>query len=108
MRQVGHGVDYSTFNPRTLQWDYWRAMGDPRLRSGVIAPAPRLSRPQLGVAPEEAARRLPPDVKKIGSGDVARGQVATQRALGSADDLRNWAIYGAVAYLLYRYVWRAR
>jgi hypothetical protein len=105
MHRVGHDVDYSTWNPRTLNWDYWRAMGDTGLRAGVIAKPPRLSTRKLGLAPEEATRRLPAGAKRIGSGDVARGQVAGTGlgAVGSGIHPL-WLLGGA--YLVYRYVWK--
>lgn len=108
MQRVGHGVDYSTWNPRTLRWDYWRTLGGAKLRAGVIAPAPRLSHRQLGVAPEQAARKLPSGARKVGTGDVARGQVASHQAMGIDDDARNLLLFAGAAYLMYRFVWRSR
>lgn len=108
MRKVGHGVSHSTWNPTTLEWDYWKATGAETLNSGVIAPTPSLPRgAELGIAPEDAERRLPVGATKVGSGNVARGLIAQKDASalsGLADDRGRLLLLAAGAYLVYRFL----
>ena len=86
MKHVGgNGVDFSVWNPTSLQYDYYQAPAG--LRDGVIAPTPILSNRRLGLTPEEAARSLPSAAVQEGSGSMARGMIAgrhgTESPLGS-------------------------
>ena len=108
MKPIGHNVTHSTWNPSTLSWDYWRAPMS-GLRDGVIAKPPQMRRSQFGVAPEEAERPLPIGAAKVGSGPVARGQVA-RRGLGGLPltvDTGRILLIGAAAFLIY-HLWSTR
>lgn len=68
-------------------YTYYEAPGS--LRDGVFAAPPRIqSIRKLGVAPEEAAARLPAAAKVIGSGPYPMGTIATRNGnavLGALD-----------------------
>lgn len=67
---------YSKWNYSTKEYDYYQAQGD--LRAGVFAEdAPRRLTTSLGLSPEEAARDLPLGARRVGSGKVAQGMVAS-------------------------------
>jgi hypothetical protein len=91
---------FSVWNPDLLGFDYFE--GNAELREGVIAPVPKLpSGGKLGLIPEQAAMRLPSGARRIGSGDLARGLIATRNGRNSAmgDFLGvdfNTAIKGAI------------
>ena len=112
MRRVGGGgVDYSVWNDKTLQYDYYRAQGATPLRAGVIAPTPRIPRgTDIGVAPEDAARPLPVGAMRVGAGPHARGMVAARNGgspLGQVDGgLVNAGLLLVSAYLVYKYVYK--
>jgi hypothetical protein len=79
------------------------------LRDGVIAKPPRMPRSRLGVAPEDAERPLPIGATKVGSGEVARGQIA-RRGLGGLSltmDTGRILLIGAAAFLVYHF-WSTR
>ena len=112
MRRVGgNGVDYSVWNSKTLEYDYYRAVGGASLRSGVIAPPPQIGPgTSIGVTPEDAARPLPVGSSRVGSGPTARGLIAAdagERAMGQfgvdPGFVRAGLLLGS-AYLLYKYV----
>jgi hypothetical protein len=103
MRPVGHGVAYSSWNPKTLRWDYWAVGDTPPLRAGVIAPAPSLPQRPLGVSPERASRRLPAGARRVGEGPLPRGLVASRQGMGSLDLLGS-STFKAVLLLAAGYV----
>lgn len=94
---------YSTWNETKSQWDYYEAMG--KLDSGVFAPRPSMPMGnRLGLAPSEAERSLPAGAKYVGSGELARGLVASRKTLGFLGDtgtLMKFAVYGAVGYVVW-------
>lgn len=102
MRPVSHNVTHSTWNPSTLQWDYYSAVGGANLRAGVIATAPRIPRRPLGVAPEDAARPLPSSARPVGSGKYPRGLVARKGLSGVDLGGVHPVLVAAAAYVIYR------
>jgi hypothetical protein len=77
---------YSVMNPRSRQYDYYE--------TGAAEPwhAARPPRPHaasdLGAVPEEAAYRLPSSARYVGSGETAKGHVASKdRAFALGDIL---------------------
>lgn len=63
------------FNYSSGLYDYYQ--DNKNLGVGATPPKKRLLGGNLGVAPEQAALSLPSGAKKIGSGDAAKGVIAT-------------------------------
>lgn len=94
---------YSVYNYATRLYDYYQA-GQP---TGTHAPNPPTSlvASPLGDTPDAAAWRLPPGAKKIGSGELARGRVASfgdSSSLLSSSKLPLIAAAAIAAYILTR------
>lgn len=97
-------VIYSVWNPATRSYDYWQATE----RTGTHAPnpAPMIGSSELGATPEEAAWRLPAHARRIGSGDLPRGRIAS---LGGDDaaapaSVPSYVWWGAGALLAWRFL----
>jgi hypothetical protein len=96
-------ITYSVWNPATRAYDYYQAHG-PAATHAPNPPAVAGSS-ELGATPDEAAWRLPPGARKVGTGELPRGRIAT---LGGADDVRPvppyllWAALGLVAWRVLR------
>lgn len=65
---------YSVWNPRARRYDYYRTSEVGTVHAGTPH---HIGGGQLGATPDEAAWPLPPGAVKIGSGELARGRVAT-------------------------------
>jgi hypothetical protein len=92
---------YSVWNPGVHAYDYYQGMGA-ALRDGVFAePATRRQGSAIGLTPDEAADRLPSGAKKVGSGDVAKGTIAS---LGAAPENSTTALLllGVAALILWK------
>lgn len=76
-------MKYSVWNFGTASYDYYE---DARVSTGQNAPKPgHLVNRTLGSTIDQASWPLPSDAKRIGSGTVAIGRVATRK--GAADAL---------------------
>lgn len=97
---------YSIWNQGQGVYDYYSA-GGPQETANAPKPS-HLKQSKLGLTPAQASWPLPVGAKKIGSGEFARGRVASSssRALGSfgIDDLFDYRVLliGAAAYLWWR------
>jgi hypothetical protein len=98
---------YSVWNQGRGLYDYFQ---DAVVQEGANAPKPaHLKSRQLGLTPDQAAWPLPAGAKKIGSGEFARGRVASPtggQSLGlfgieSVFDIRAIAL-GVAAWFLWR------
>ncbi len=70
---------YSTYDYGTKLYTYW----DDGKPAPTHAGAPKImSLGGIGVAPEQAAWRLPPCARKVGAGDLPKGKIASTGALG--------------------------
>jgi hypothetical protein len=77
---------YSVMNTRSRQYDYYET-GEAEPWHAGRPPTPSAAS-SLGAVPEEAAWRLPSSAKYTGSGDTAKGHVASSsRGLGLGDIL---------------------
>lgn len=73
---------YSVWDHKRKAYDYYEsALGATGTHAGT--PPTPLFTSQLGMSPEEGAWRVPAGARKVGSGTVARGRVAT---LGGVED----------------------
>jgi hypothetical protein len=79
---------YSVWNQGRGVYDYYQT---PEVQESANAPRPRhLKQTQLGMTPEQAGWPLPAGATKIGSGEFARGRVASRSSsssLGGVEDL---------------------
>ena len=99
-------ITYSVWNYGTQRYDYYAAPGDHPTHAG--APPSRGST-RLGASPEQAAWPLPAGAKKIGSGDFAKGRIASTSAGGGLGgvELSDPVAVGAMAVLAY-VIWKNR
>lgn len=102
---------FSVYNPSTRAYDYYQTTtGSGATHAG--APAKSMFASALGAAPEQAAWSLPTSAQKIGSGQIARGRIATKGSLVPfAGEL--WQDAGAIelaalAAVAAYFLWRAR
>lgn len=90
---------YSVYDYTRRAYDYYDAPGP----SGTHAGSPAIVRPMggLGVAPDSASWRLPIGARKIGSGEMPQGRIAS---LGGDEipDPTRLILYAGVAYLAWR------
>lgn len=101
-------MQYSVFNVGTGAYDYYE---DGREPSSVNTPSPtHVIDRTLGCTVDQAAWPLPADAKKIGTGPVAIGRVASMKRGGALGDVslqspmaKAGVLLGA-AILLYKYV----
>jgi hypothetical protein len=91
---------YSVWDNGARRYDYYE--GGKATATHAGAP-PRASSSSLGATPEQAAWPLPPGARRVGSGDLARGRVASLDGNdGGGVDIKMAVIYGAIGYLLWR------
>lgn len=77
-------MTYSVWRPELGLYDYYET--SPSLKD-TTPPKPSLSRSPFGLAPEEAAWKLPLGAKKVGSGKRAKGMIARNGGLAGLGDL---------------------
>jgi hypothetical protein len=92
-------VKYSVWNNGTRSYDYYATSGVPEIHAGA---PPRVRTGALGATPDQAAWPLPAGARRVGSGDVPQGRIAS---LGgdSAVGIPSVIIYAAIGY----FAWRA-
>lgn len=95
-------MQYSTYDYTTRMYTYWSAPGVSGTHAG--APSAPSSRNAIGVTPEAAAWRLPWGAKKIGTGPLPKGRIASDAAaLGDmTSDLPRLGLIAGVAYIAWR------
>jgi hypothetical protein len=69
-------VIYSVYNYDRREYDYFDAPG-PKGTHAEAPPKPLLAPTSMGVAPEAATWKLPIGAKRIGSGPMPKGRVAS-------------------------------
>lgn len=96
---------YSVYDPDTKLYTYYEGSG-PRGTHATAPPVP-LGSTQLGATVTQAAWKVPPGSKKVGTGELPIGRVAAMGGIGdiaiggfSAGRL---ALYGVIAYLAWRH-----
>jgi len=91
---------FSVYNYATKAYDYYEAPGSRPTHAG----APMiLSLGGVGVSPDDAAWKLPPGAKKVGSGELPRGRIASLEGLPGGDTTK-LVLLGAAAFLAWRYL----
>jgi len=102
-------ITYSVWNYGTRSYDYYTAPGAPATHAGR---PPVRGGSSLGAAPEQAAWPLPAGARKVGSGPLPKGRIASTSggiSLGGlgAVDLSDPVTVGAVIVLSY-VAWKNR
>lgn len=95
-------MNYSVWNNGTRKYDYFTAPGTPEIHAGA---PPRVRGSDLGATPEQAAWPLPLGARRVGSGELPRGRIASLGDSGGGlfdIDLKKSVIYGIAGYLLWR------
>lgn len=101
---------YSVWNQAAEKYDYYES---PTADAEYNAPAPRHLRPttKLGATPSTAGWPLPSNARKVGSGDYARGRIASRGgggALGLVPFLPVSIGEAAVIAVVGWWLWRRR
>lgn len=92
---------YSVWNPERRSYDYYEAQGDAATHAGA---PPRAASSALGATPEQAAWPLPEDARKVGSGDLPQGRIASLYGGSFRLDIPQAFFWGVAGYLLYRII----
>lgn len=92
---------YSVFKYGPALYDYYEAAGSSATHAGA-PPAPM--RGTIGAVPEAATWRLPMGARKIGSGPLPRGRIAStgSPALGDLGELAGIGIWIGLGYVAWR------
>lgn len=90
---------FSVWSYATRKYDYYQA-GDHQGTHITQPTVHSFAGSQLGMTVDEFAAHVPQGATKVGSGDIAKGQVAS---FGEMGRIRTWLIYGALAFLAWRY-----
>lgn len=95
---------YSVYDHNRRVYDYYEGDG-PRGTHAGAPPAP-LFTSDIGATVEQAAWKVPPGSRKIGSGDLPKGRIAAMGGIGDISiggkSLSTIAVYGGLAYVLWR------
>jgi hypothetical protein len=99
-------VIYSVYNHNSKSYDYFEGSG-PAGTHADAPPAPPLQH-KTGASPAAAAWRLPWGAKKIGSGELPRGRIASSGiSLGGLGDITSdlpaVGLAVGIAYLAWRH-----
>ena len=95
---------YSVYNYDTHAYDYYEGRG----AGGTHAGSPRIRKPtsDLGASPEQAAWVLPPGSRKVGSGALPQGSIASlsgaEPESSSMPGPLELGIYAAIVYTIWR------
>lgn len=96
---------YSTYDYTTKLYTYWEGAGPGGTHAG--APPIRAHKP-LGASPDQASWLLPVGARKVGTGALPRGRIATigGGALGDIGESSTGkiALLAGAAYLAWRYL----
>lgn len=94
---------YSVYDYTRRAYDYYEGAGP----KGTHAGAPPIrSHVALGATPEQAAWVVPPGAKRVGSGELPRGRIATLASSALGDVIEGSTgkaiTIGVIAYLAWR------
>jgi hypothetical protein len=97
---------YSVYKPDTRSYDYYQSDA-PGNGTHAGSPPVRLGRSPLGATPDQAAWRVPPDARKVGSGAMPMGRIATMGSAGALGDVDisspwTWIVGGVIAYFAWK------
>lgn len=94
---------YSVYNYGAHAYDYYQGPDGVATHAGT--PPMRKAKSQLGASPEQVAWLLPRGARKVGSGPLPKGYIASLdgEEASSGPDLVQLGIYAVIGYC----VWRA-
>ncbi len=91
---------YSVYNHTAKVYDYFEGPGPSGSHAG--APPVRTGN-KIGPTPDQAAWPLPASSRKVGSGELAQGRIATLGSDGGTPAMPGGVVgYGIVGYVLWR------
>lgn len=93
---------FSVFNTGTRTYDYYASPTAPDIHAGA---PPRAHSNSLGATPEQASWRLPLGARKVGSGEMPIGRIASLGGddASAAPSMKTIAVGMVVSY----FIWRA-
>jgi len=91
---------YSIYDYTRHAYDYYEAPGPGGTHAGS-PPAPRANG-DLGASPERASWKLPMGARKVGSGELPQGRIASLDGADATWDPTTALTLAAVAYLAWR------
>lgn len=102
---------FSVYDYTRKLYDYYEGVGPGGTHAGA-PPAP-VFRSEIGASPEGGAWRLPMGARKVGSGVLPRGRIAStgiHLGLGDLieDPLTKAGLLAAAGYLAYKYLLKKR
>ena len=97
---------YSVYDYTRRAYDYYDAPGP----GGTHAGSPPIAKPlplakvgaQLGATPDQAAWKLPGGARKVGSGEMPQGRIASLDGADLFSDPMRIAVYAGLAYAAWR------
>lgn len=96
---------YSVYDYDRKVYNYFDGPGP----AGTHATAPPVSsgRSELGATVEQASWKVPPGAKRVGSGELPQGRIASMGGLGDimigGSSLGRVGVFAVVGYLLWRH-----
>lgn len=93
---------YSVYNYGRHAFDFYEAPGAGGTHAGS-PPVPRAVG-EIGAPPERATWRLPAGAKKVGSGFLPQGRIASLSGADASWDPTTLVAYAAIAYVAWRFL----
>ncbi len=90
---------YSVWNNANRAYDYYEAQGEAGIHAGA---PPRAASSSLGATPDQAAWPLPEGARRVGTGELPQGRIASLDGGNFRLDIPQALFWGAAGYLLYR------
>lgn len=91
---------YSVYDYTARRYDYYDAPGP----GGTHAGAPPITKTLggLGSTPDQASWKLPPGARKVGSGDLPQGRIASLAGADLLSDPLRLGVCAVIAYVAWR------
>ncbi len=95
-------MKFSVYNYGSKSYDYYDD-GKPSSTHAGAPPYTQLAG-TIGKTPEGAAWRLPVGAKKVGSGELPRGRIASLGGISSGSDVVKYGVLAVAAYFAWRHL----
>ena len=92
---------YSVYDYTRRAYDYYDAPGPGGTHAGS-PPAPSTPSRKIGTCPESAAWKLPAGARKVGTGAMPQGRVASLSGADLFSDPSRLVAYAAIAYVAWK------
>lgn len=93
-------MKYSVYDYTRRVYDYYDAPGPGGTHAGSPPLTPKIG--GLGESPDQAAWKLPVGARKVGSGEMPQGRIASMNGADSVSDPANMVAYAVIAYVAWR------